>query len=366
MERTQVLIVGAGAAGLGVALALQRLGLDLRIVERNVIGSSFRRWPGETRFITPSFTANAFGLTDLNALTPKTSPAYSLGQEHPSGVAYARYLRALARHYELAVAERTSVEHVRTFSEGFRVETTRGSFEARFLIWATGEFQFPRQDLQGARLALPYARVKSWAALEGEAYTVIGGYESGLDAAYHLVRLGKRVQILDPNAPWKRSTGEPSQDVSPYTLERLREALETGRLELLRLKATRITRANGQFQVYHANGVLQSPTPPILATGFEGGFEPVQRLFEWKGSAPLLHEASDESIRTPGLFLVGPKVQHRDTAFCFIYKFRARFPVVAEAIGRRLGVDTAPLEVYRKRGMWADDLADCCTSRCAC
>ncbi|MCX7784473.1 MAG: NAD(P)-binding domain-containing protein [Meiothermus sp.] len=365
-EKVDILIVGAGAAGVGVALALHRLGLKFLIVERYGIGASFRHWPEETRFITPSFTANAFGLPDLNALNPETSPAFTLGKEHPSGLDYARYLEALVEHYKLRVENGTEVTHVEARPEGFRVETRRGLLEARFVVWATGEFQFPQALFPGSELGLHYGQIRRWTALEGEEFVVIGGYESGLDAAYHLTRLGKRVVVLDPAAPWEKQTGEPSQDVSPYTRERLWQAQATGRLELRRARVRQLRAQNGHYRLVLPRGHLLAPTIPILATGFGGGFEPVQHLFEWNGASPILREESDESTLTPGLFLVGPKVNHRSTAFCFVYKFRSRFPVVASAIAKRLGVDSSPLEPYREQGMWAENLARCCTSGCVC
>ncbi|RIH82371.1 Baeyer-Villiger flavin-containing monooxygenase [Meiothermus luteus] len=363
MERTDVLIVGAGPAGIGVGLALQKLGVQFHILERYGVGASFRRWPKETRFITPSFTANAFGLPDLNAITPDTSPAYSLGKERLSGPDYARYLKALVGHYHLPVLSKTGVQRVEVLPEGFRVESSRGVLETRFLIWATGEFQFPHRPF---RLGLHYGQVRSWAGLAGKRFVVVGGYESGLDAACNLAALGKEVWVFDPEAPWERASGEPSLDLSPYTHERLARALSTRRIHLVKAGVEAIRREGQGYRLYLSQGELRISSAPILATGFEGGFAPVRELFHWEGATPLLKEESDESTRTPGLFLVGPKVNHRGTAFCFIYKFRARFPVVAQAIAERLGVDPGPLEVYRKRGMWADDLAACCTSRCAC
>lgn len=73
----------------------------------------------------------------------------------------------------------------------------------------------------------------------------------------------------------------------------------------------------------------------------------------------------DESLRAPGFFVVGPQVRHEGVIFCFIYKFRQRFAVVAAAIGERLGLDLAPLEAYRDGGMYLDDLS-CCGQDCAC
>ena len=70
-------IVGAGAAGIGVARALQEVGVPFVILERHEIGGSFRRWPKEMRFITPSFPSNSFGTLDLNSIAIGTSPAFT-------------------------------------------------------------------------------------------------------------------------------------------------------------------------------------------------------------------------------------------------------------------------------------------------
>ena len=49
----------------------------------------------------------------------------------------------------------------------------------------------------------------------------------------------------------------------------------------------------------------------------------------------------DESTKVPGVFLVGPSVSHGQLSFCFVYKFRQRFGIVADAICKGLGRDTA-------------------------
>ena len=58
-----VIVVGAGAAGIGCAGSLTRaFGLDparVRLLERSdAVGASFRAWPEEMRFISPSFTVH--------------------------------------------------------------------------------------------------------------------------------------------------------------------------------------------------------------------------------------------------------------------------------------------------------------------
>ena len=55
-ESLDVTIVGAGAAGVGIGAVLADLDLDsYAILERDEVGASFRQWPEDMRFITPSF-----------------------------------------------------------------------------------------------------------------------------------------------------------------------------------------------------------------------------------------------------------------------------------------------------------------------
>ena len=74
-----VVVIGGGAAGVGVSVALRHAGIEnFVILERQTIGASFASWPAETRFITPSFPTNSIGMLDLNSIAIGVSPAFSL------------------------------------------------------------------------------------------------------------------------------------------------------------------------------------------------------------------------------------------------------------------------------------------------
>ena len=110
---------------------------------------------------------------------------------------------------------------------------------------------------------------------------------------------------------------------------------------------------------------FETDVRPLFAGGFEGSHQMVAHLFEKRADGfPLLSE-NDESTITPGLFLCGPAVRHGSQSFCFIYKYRQRFAVVAKAIATSLGLPADDLEVYRMWGMYLDDLS-CCGEECVC
>jgi thioredoxin reductase len=237
---------------------------------------------------------------------------------------------------------------------------------SQFVIWAAGEFQYPNlNSFPGAKLCIHNSQVRSWADLEGDEFIVIGGYESGMDAAINLAALGKRVKVLDRTGIWANLDSDPSISLSPYTLQRLELAYSMGRVELIGEEQIEAVKAvkNG-YVVESEYEKWFSPTPPILCTGFDSSLKQIAHLFDWSNGYAALTE-EDESTLTPGLFVLGPSVRHNNLIFCFIYKFRQRFAVVAKAIAQRLGIDPTPLQAYRQAGLFLDDLS-CCSNDCVC
>ena len=364
-----VVVIGAGAAGVGAAVALKHAGIENFVVsERHTVGASFDSWPAETRFITPSYPTNSIGMLDLNSIAIGTSPAFSLGVEHPTGAEYASYLRAVAQFFELPVRQNTDVQKIARVGGGFRIDTPVETWHAKHVIWAAGEFQYPRlTGFVGSQLCRHTATIASYEELDGDDFIVVGGFESGVDAAYHLAYRDKRVRLFDKGCPWEDESSDPSVALSPFTLERMREDQFVEQVELFpHTTIESITRVDAMYEVTARDGHrLQTRVPPLLAGGFEGGHQLVADLFERRDDGfPLLSE-HDASTIVPGLFLCGPTVRHDDHVFCFIFKYRQRFAVVAKAIATSLGLPAEELEEYREWGMYLDDLA-CCGVECVC
>lgn len=373
MDSLDVVIVGAGPAGIGMALALSKVpDLAFGVFESDRIGESFRRWPEQTRLITPSFNSNPFGLADLNAVDENSSPAIFAGAEHLSGPQYADYLSAVAETYDLPIACGCKVLGINADPEGgFRLATEKGELHARFLIWATGEYQFPDLNpFPGARACLHYARIEDWKALEGNHYTVVGGYESGVDAAVNLLRLGHRVRLLARRPTWDLpDINDPSQILSPYTRERLRAYEQTGRLELVfGADVVEVSQTDaGGYCINAADGRhWECDNRPVLGTGFisGGGARQIEDLWEWDDDGHVLLTPQDESTSTPGLFLVGPQVRHEQRIYCFIYKFRQRFALIAIELAQRLELDDFGL--MAPGGAWGPFGNDECCEGCEC
>ena len=100
------------------------------------------------------------------------------------------------------------------------IETSRGTVRSKNVIWA-----FLNQRLEatfeGSEFCRHTATVEAYAGLDGDDYVIIGGYESGIDAAYHLAANGSSVRVFDGACPWGAETSDPSVALSTYSFERM-------------------------------------------------------------------------------------------------------------------------------------------------
>jgi putative flavoprotein involved in K+ transport len=350
-----VVIVGAGPAGIGISALLSQCAITSVILERGEIGESFYLWPQETRFISPSFTGNFFGAVDLNAVTPFTSPAYSLQTEHPTGSQYAQYLNGVANIHSLKVEECVEVQDFEVDKKGiFCLATNEGEMRARVVIWAGGESQYPKSIPHTVRVGSSYEEFP-----KGH-HVVIGGAESGMEATFNLVQNGSTVTVIDPSSPWAERVSDSSYGLSPYTFDRVRFLKEGGNVTFIAEHAHKVTNS----EVLTDNHTFSLAHPAIDATGFDIQRGLAGKLFNFPNGYPELTEC-DESTKLKNVYLVGSHVRHEDAIFCFIYKYRQRFAVVVREILKRWGETSPVINEYEERGFLLDDLS-CCDGECAC
>ncbi|MEM6626417.1 MAG: NAD(P)/FAD-dependent oxidoreductase [Pseudomonadota bacterium] len=355
MKTHPIIIIGAGPAGIGISALLSQCAIPALTLERGRVGESLLNWPKETRFISPSFTGNFFGAVDLNAVTPGSSPAFGLQTEHPTGRQYVNYLRDLAEFYNLQIDEGVEVLDIAVEDDGAILLTTNeGELRCRVLIWAGGEFQYQKSIPGAVRVGGSYKTVPT-----GH-HVIIGGAESGMETAYHLVKNGSSVSVIDPSAQWADRVSDSSYGLSPYTFARVRYLKKSGKAEFIAEHADYIS----EQEVRTQTRVFKLKHPAIDATGFDISKSLAGQLFDFsKGHAELTD--CDESTLHKNIYLVGPNVQHEKAIFCFIYKYRQRFAVIVREIMSRWGQDHPIIEEYAQNGFLLEDLS-CCDGECEC
>ena len=201
-----VLVIGAGPAGIASAYHLQQAGISYKVVDRATeIASTWNS-------LYPSLKLNT---TRFFSHMPERKFPLSYGL-FPSGKQYHRYLVKYAEDYNLNIHLGVRVDRVYPEGDGWRVESSEGSAWYPAVISATGRFgskiqpTFPGEDTFTGRImhASEYLGPGPFA---GKRVMVIGNGPSGVDIATELgradahkpVMLSQRTGVvLRPRYPW--------------------------------------------------------------------------------------------------------------------------------------------------------------------
>lgn len=139
--KADVVVIGAGQAGLSAAYHLKRLGLA---PNRGFVVLDQAPQPGGAwQFRWPSLTLSTVNrVHDLPGM-PFSAVVDPGATEVEARVAVPQYFAAYERAFELPVYRPVAVRLVCDRGERLRVETDRGAFSARGIINATGTWQTP-------------------------------------------------------------------------------------------------------------------------------------------------------------------------------------------------------------------------------
>jgi putative flavoprotein involved in K+ transport len=193
-----VIVVGAGQAGLGVSYFLQREGREHVVLERGRIGETWlsQRWDSFT-LNTPDFMNVLPGL-----------PCDGQGRDLFSrGEALVRYFQRYVREFDLPVRTGVSVISVERSEEHGRFDVTvaidgQGPefITGRSLVIASGIQNTPRippirSRVPSELLQLHTATYRNPEALPPGAVVVVGSGQSGCQIAEELLEAGRTVYL---------------------------------------------------------------------------------------------------------------------------------------------------------------------------
>jgi putative flavoprotein involved in K+ transport len=192
VEKTEVLVVGAGQAGLAMSAHLRNTGVPHLVLERARIAERWRsaRWD--------SLVANgpAWHDTYPGLEFPGYGPDDFVPKERIADafVGFAEKIKAPVR----CGVEVKSVTKI-AGRAGFRIETSAGVIEAKFVVAATGPFQqavIPAVVPDSAGLMQIHSSdYRNPGQLPEGAVLVVGAGSSGVQIADELQRAGRRVYL---------------------------------------------------------------------------------------------------------------------------------------------------------------------------
>ena len=324
-----LLIVGAGPAGLATGIAAKQQGLDYLVIDKGGLVAGIFRFPANMVFFT---TPELLEIGGLPFVTP---------YDKPTRMEALRYYRRVADTFDLAISFDEDVRGIAREQAGgrtvFVATGTRRTGEAatrraRAVVLATGYYDHP--NMLGVRGEdLPHV---SHYYSEPHPYyrkpvVVVGGKNSAAEAALDLYRAGARVTLVH--------RGEALGDsikywVKPDIDNRISEGSITG-LFLTSVRSITPTVLN----VVSPRGPAELPADAVfLLTGYHPDWALLEAAGVQIDADRRVARYDPETLETsvPSLFLAGGVVSGRDLPPVFIENGRAHGEKIVRTLKERL------------------------------
>jgi putative flavoprotein involved in K+ transport len=193
--RTEVAIVGGGAAGLGVAARLRRREIGAIVLERSAVASSWRERYDGVRLNTVRWMSALPGMA-----IPRSAGRW------PSRDELIAYMERYAARERLDVLTGVAVERIEREGDRYGLRTSAGELEASFVVVAAGYDHAPiipawdgREGFSGE--LMHSSEYRNAERFRGRRVLVAGLGNSGSEIASELVRGGASVQVAMRTPP---------------------------------------------------------------------------------------------------------------------------------------------------------------------
>ncbi|MDP6580030.1 MAG: YpdA family putative bacillithiol disulfide reductase [Vicinamibacterales bacterium] len=327
-----VIVVGAGPAGLASAIAAGQAGLDCEVIERGALVNSILHFPTNMVFFT---TPELLEIGGLPFVTPNAKPTRDEAL---------RYYRRVTDTYNLDVQFGVEVRTIRREADSdatplLAVETRHpqaGSSRrlTRTAVVAIGAYEQPNM------LGIPGEDLPHVSHYYGEAHAyyrkrvvIVGGKNSAAEAALELHRAGAYVTLLHRHAELGSGI---KYWVRPDIENRIKEGSVTAyfNAHVAEIRPTEVTIEHGGEQhVLPADAVF-------LLTGYHPDTEMLERFGIDVDSETMVpaHDADTYETNLPNLFLAGQVISGIHSGLIFIENGRFHGEMVVKEIARRLAM----------------------------
>ena len=336
----ELLIVGAGPAGLAVAIAARQAGLDYEVIEKGALVNSIFHFPRSQVFFT---TPELLEIGGLPFVTPYEKPT------RPEAL---RYYRRVAETFSLEIRLGEEVVRVLRGEGGFALETRpsraapQAAFEpsasrgdgppnrtrrARNVVLASGYYDNPnRLGIPGEDLPHVSHYYVEAHAFYGQRVVVVGGKNSAALAALELHRNGASVTLVHRRPALSDSI---KYWIRPDIENRIKEGAIGARLATV---VTEIREHDVVLQGSNGREELAADAVFLLT-----GYHPDGALLAGAGvtvdpeSCIPQHDPQTFETDVPGLFVAGSLVSGKMTNRIFIENGRFHGEAIVARIRAR-------------------------------
>ncbi len=192
MQPLDLLIIGAGPAGLSAAHSAAQEGLSYLVVEKGTIADTIRHYPvGRTLFSTPN---------ELEMFEGALKPC----RDKPTREELLSHYVHFVLDHDLKINTGEEVVEVRKLADSFSIRTTQNDYEASRILFAIGAMAHPRLlNIPGEDLSkVHHLFVEPYPYVRRDAL-VVGGGNSAAEAALFLAEEGARTTLAIWREDWE-------------------------------------------------------------------------------------------------------------------------------------------------------------------
>ncbi|HEX8288655.1 MAG TPA: NAD(P)-binding domain-containing protein [Pyrinomonadaceae bacterium] len=294
-----LIIIGAGPAGISAAYEAQRLGLNYLVIEKGLIADTIYKYPvGLTVFST---------VNELELIENTLKPA----REKPTREELLSYYVRFALEHDLKIQTEEEVQSIgKIAGNRFTVKTDKGVYETKNVLFAIGAMQHPRRlNVPGEDLPKVHHRfVETYPWVKKNALVVGGGNSAG-EAALFLAEEGAKSTLATFRKDWEET--DPKQGcIKHWVKQPLERELEKNCLELfflgrvveIREKEIVLEDENGEIEALPNDVVFVLIGSDADLTMLENlGVETKQSKY---GTVPVYDEETFET-NVSGVYVVG-------------------------------------------------------------
>ena len=314
-----IVVVGAGPAGLGVLHAAKHEGLDAVAIDKGPVASALCSHPTYMRWFS---TTDKLELAGFPLLTE---------EKNPTRREYLKYCRAFARYFELAINTYREVTGIEKKGEHFAIAARdmhgrEYEWRARNVVVATGFYDSPRplgvpgDDLPKVRHRYTEAH---WYA--DHDVMIVGSGSSAAEVALEIWREHSRVTIV-----MRSERFHTKYWVEPDIENRIKE----GSIVCYRNAEVHEITPDAVVVKASSGELVSVPNDFVLAMT---GYEPDTALVERVGAAidhscgkPVLSDALESTV--PGLYVAGTLCAGQESNVVFVENSRDHGPTIVRDI----------------------------------
>tara|TARA_R110002020_G_scaffold309301_1_gene525085 strand:+ start:236469 stop:237773 length:1305 start_codon:yes stop_codon:yes gene_type:complete len=249
-----LVIVGAGPAGLSASLAAKAAGMRFLTLEQEKVGGTIAHFPRGKVVMTKPANLPIVGPMKFSEITKE---------------AFLDFWNDVIRKADLPIEYDAKLEALEQLADGFSITTSAGSYSARSVLLAIGRRGTPRRlDVAGEDLSKVVYRLDDPAQFKGQRVLVVGGGDSALEAAATIAEETNAIVDLSYR-------GDAFQRARRRNRERIDALLADGRMTThLQSQVLSITHHHATLET--ANGELELENDAVIVCA--GGILPTYLL----------------------------------------------------------------------------------------